>query len=70
MLLKIMDYTGHSTIEFNKADAKIAEEKFYEKLKEGHVAYTRPAPDAVSRRITDFNDVSEETLLRPQLKGG
>jgi hypothetical protein len=73
MKFQIMDHTGHSTIEFDKAntadlDAVVA--KFNELKASGHVAATRKAGETDYKVIKSPDDVQDETLFVPQLRGG
>jgi hypothetical protein len=71
--LFVMDHTGHSTIEFDKLNPKQlrdAQEVFEKMLNEGGLAATRKAGETDYTTTKNFNEVQDETLLRPQLMGG
>ena len=70
----VMDYTGHSTIEFDKADPKMLEEanaRFMELVEEKkHTAATRKAGDSDYEVIKSPDQQQDETLFVPRLRGG
>lgn len=69
--LSIMDHTGHSVQEFDRADsASVARamEKFRELTGAGHVA-ARMSP-AGNQVIRAFDPDAEEILFFPQRQGG
>lgn len=69
MKFHVMDYYGHSTIEFEKSQIKEAMEKFYELVSAGYTPAHRDEQGRdyhVSRRFAE----ADETLFVPQLKGG
>lgn len=76
MKLQIMDHTGHSTLEFDKASpVALAEaQAIFEKcLADGGAGFEKHEPDekgSTGTRLKAFNPEAEEILLRPQLVGG
>lgn len=67
-VLKIMDASGHSTLQFDdksKAEAKAA---FDRVMVAGGMAYRMEGTKGT--QIKSFEEVGEETVLRPQLIGG
>ena len=70
---KVMDRSGHSTIEFDKADTtqlSEAMERFKAMTGSGHTAATRKAGEADYTVVKDFKDTQDETLFVPHLVGG
>lgn len=70
---KIMDHTGHATIEFDKSntvDLDAAMQRFDELTGNGHVAATRKTGDTDYKRIKSFDQEQDETLFAPQMVGG
>ncbi len=69
----IMDYSGHSTIEFdpaNTADLDAAVARFNALRKEGHTAATRKAGESDYTVIRDFKDTQDETIVTMPKAGG
>lgn len=69
MRFNILDYSGHSTVEFDKSQINEAMEKFYDLLNQGHIAAHRDEGQrdySVSRRFVE----ADETLFVPHLRGG
>jgi hypothetical protein len=69
----VMDFTGHSTIEFDKektADLDALVVKFNELKSLGNTAATRKAGEKDYTLIRDPKDVQDETLFVPQMRGG
>ena len=69
----IMDATGHSTVEFDKAntvDLDAAMKRFAALTGAGHVAATRTAGDTDYTVIKNPADEQDETLFVPQMRGG
>lgn len=69
----VMDHTGHSTIEFDKAntadlDASIA--RFNELRASGHAAATRKTGERDYTLIKSPDQEQDETLFVPQMRGG
>lgn len=68
----VMDHTGHSTHEFNKANivsAQEAEKRFAELTGKGFTAGVRTGPGEF-KKVTAFDPDAEETVFIPQLIGG
>lgn len=70
MKFYIMDYTGHSTIEFSAEQKAEADAKFKALIEEGKTAATRKAGATDYAVIRDPGQVQDETLFLPHLKGG
>lgn len=69
----VMDYTGHSTVEFDKLDPvelTTANDRFEALIKQGHVAATRPAGGGDYSVIKDPSQQQDETLFVPHMRGG
>lgn len=69
----IMDHTGHSTIEFDKANTvenRDAMKRFAELTGSGHVAATRKTGAAEYTTIKNPDQDLDETLFVPQMHGG
>jgi hypothetical protein len=69
MKFNILDYTGHSTIEFDKSQTSEAMEKFYDLLNSGHTPAIRNEGQrdySVSRKFEE----ADEILFVPHLQGG
>jgi len=70
---KVMDSTGHSTIEFDSTNTVALGEamaRFEALTKSGHAAATRSAGDADYVVVKDFKDTKDETLFVPAMQGG
>lgn len=71
---EIMDHTGHSTIEFDKAktaDLDAAMKRFEELVGEKKMlAVTREPGDPHYTVAKTFRETKTETLFRPQMAGG
>lgn len=70
--LHIMDHSGHSTIDFDKANTisvAEAERRFKELTGAGFTAAVRAGPGE-SKVVKAFDPNAEETLLIPPLQGG
>lgn len=74
MKFEIMDHTGHSTVEFdkaNKAEVERAMKTFARLVGNGKMlAATREAGDKDYTVVRDFEDLKAETLFVPQMRGG
>lgn len=70
----IMDHTGHSTVEFdkaNKVDLDAAMAQFDDLVKnKKNIAATRTAGERDYIVTKSFDDLKDETLFRPQNVGG
>jgi hypothetical protein len=69
----IMNYFGHSTIDFDTADPamlKEANDRFEALIKEGHIAATRKTGESDYTLIKTPGQQQDETLFRPQMVGG
>lgn len=69
----IMDYTGHSTVEFDKLDPaqlKDSMDRFEALLKNGHTAATRKAGETEYTVIKRPDQEQDETLFVPHMRGG
>lgn len=72
MKFAIMDQTGHSTLEFDKADPAqlaAAQAKFDELMGQKYTAAERVAPGE-SKLVRAFNPDAGEMVFVPQLVGG
>lgn len=70
--LSIMDHTGHSTVEFDKANVvslQKAMRRFDELMAKGHTAAVRTGPGEL-KQVRAFDPNAEETVLTPPLVGG
>lgn len=67
MRLKIMDHTGHSTVDFE--DMTVAEERFKEITGLGFIP-AAPTGDGEHTLIRSFDPTLPEVLFFPHLKGG
>lgn len=70
----IMDHTGHTVIEFDKADdvaVQQAMDRFHQLVSEQkHTAATRKAGASDYTMIKSPEDQQDETLFIPQMRGG
>jgi hypothetical protein len=67
--LKILDRSGHSTVDFNDPKARAEAQATFDRLMaQGYMAFA-VSPDG-NKQIRKFSDVGEETILAPQLVGG
>lgn len=70
----VADHTGHTTIEFDKANAVDLEEAMrrFEELTEGRggAAATRKTGEEKYRLVRSFDETEDETLFLPHLIGG
>jgi hypothetical protein len=72
MRFQIMDYTGHSTLEFNLAEEgmlKAAADKFAELIGDGKVAATRQG-DGQLTHTRSFDPNADETVFHAPMQGG
>lgn len=72
MKFHVMDQTGHSTVEFDKAnpvDLASAENMFNEFVSKGYAPAVK-GEDGNHTLTRTFDPTAEETLFQPQLKGG
>jgi predicted RNA binding protein YcfA (HicA-like mRNA interferase family) len=70
--LEIMDHTGHTDKDWDKADqvsVKAAEARFNELTRKGYFA-ARQEPDGSHTQLQTFDPEAETIVLRPQLIGG
>jgi hypothetical protein len=73
MRFNIMDHTGHSTLDFDKLDPaalKSAQDKFDELISSGHRAATRDSGGTDYQVVKNFDELKDESLFVPQMKGG
>lgn len=73
MRFNIMDHTGHSTLDFDNLDPaalKSAQDKFDELIASGHRAATRQPGDTDYQVVKSFDNLQDESLFVPQMKGG
>lgn len=68
-VLKIMDQTGHTTIEITPETAADAKATFERLLGQGHRAF-RMREGGKDTPINKFSQIGEETLIIPRLVGG
>ena len=69
----ITDHTGHTTLEFDRADATqvdAAMAKFKALLGEGHTAATRKAGATDYSVVKDPEKIGDETVFLRPLQGG
>lgn len=69
----VMDASGHSTIEFDKADPialDAAMERFKALTDGGHAAATRKTGESDYTVVKNFKDTQDETLFVPAMQGG
>ena len=69
----VMDSTGHSTIDFDKADPgalKEAMDRFKALTGSGHAAATRKTGETDYTVVRNFKDTQDETLFVPAMQGG
>lgn len=69
----VMDQTGHSTVEFDKADPAAVSEamgRFTALVRAGHTAAVRNAGESDYKVAKTFDPAADETLFVPHLKGG
>ena len=69
----IMDYSGHSTVEFDKMDPvelKAAQDRFVALVGDGHTAATRKKGETEYTKINKPNQEQDETLFVPHMQGG
>lgn len=72
-ILSIMDQTGHSTLEFDKADPaqlEAAQAKFMELVGERKFTAAERTASGTIQKVKGFNPDAAETVLIPQLVGG
>lgn len=70
MRFQIMDFTGHSTIEFTAEQKAEAEAMFAKLLADGSTAATRKAGATDYTVIRDPAKLQDETLFVPRMQGG
>jgi hypothetical protein len=70
MKFNIMDYTGHSTLEFSPEQRAEAQSKFDELLAGGAIAGTRSEGASDYSKISSFDQASDEVLFTPHRVGG
>ena len=70
MKFYVMDYSGHSTVEFSKDETTEAMEKFNEIVATGSTAATRKAGDKDYTVTKSFDPTADETLFVPRMQGG
>lgn len=74
MKFEVMDQSGHSTLEFDKSNdtqVKEAMEKFEQLVgKDKMLAATRKTGERDYTVAKTFDQVQDETMFRPQMKGG
>jgi quinol monooxygenase YgiN len=70
MKFAIMDYTGHTTMEFKAEQKAEAEELFAKLLADGRTAATRETGKTDYTVIRDPAQISDETLFVQRLVGG
>ena len=71
--LYIMDHTGHSTFEFdraNKVSLDEAMQRFDELVKERGFTAAVKTGDGRHEVVRNFDPGAEETIMFPRLKGG
>ena len=69
----IMDHTGHTTVEFDKADPaalKEAQERFDKLVAEHHTAATRKAGEKDYTVVKAFDPTADETIFTLPRRGG
>ena len=69
----VMDFTGHSTIEFDKAntvDLEAAMARFAELTGSGHTAAVRKDGATDYTVVKTFDPTADETLFVPAMQGG
>ena len=70
MKFYVMDYSGHSTVEFSKDETTEAMAKFNEIVATGSTAATRKAGDKDYTVTKSFDPTADETLFVPRMQGG
>ena len=70
MKFNVMDYTGHTTIDFDKSETSKAMEKFKELTSSGATAATRKTGDKDYQVTKSFDPTADETLFIPRMQGG
>ena len=70
MKFYVMDYSGHSTVEFSKDETTEAMAKFNEIVATGSTAATRKAGDKYYTVTKSFDPTADETLFVPRMQGG
>jgi len=70
MKFYVMDYSGHSTVEFSKDETTEAMAKFNEIVATGSTAATRKAGDQDYTVTRQFDPTADETLFVPRMQGG
>ncbi len=69
----VPDHSGHSTIEFDRANTvELGEamERFEALTKSGHAAATRKAGETDFTVVKKFEDTQDETLFARHMQGG
>ena len=70
MKFYVMDYSGHSTVEFKPSETTEAMAKFNEIVATGSTAATRKAGDKDYTVTKSFDPTADETLFVPRMQGG
>jgi hypothetical protein len=68
-MLQIMDHTGHTTIDFSKADNSEAMQKFNELIGKGFTAAEKIG-DGKFNVVRKFSPDADEIIMIPRLQGG
>lgn len=71
--LRVMDRTGDSRLQWDKANAdevRVAEERFNELVKAGYAAFSVTAKGDKGVQIDEFDPHAERLILVPQMVGG
>ena len=68
----VMDHTGHTTIDFDAANAEMladAQKRFEELIGNGYTAAKRTGPGELEQ-VRTFDPSIDETVFTPRLVGG
>ncbi len=68
---KVMDYSGHTTLEFKESEVAEAMEKFRALVEdEKKTAGTRKAGETDYTVVRDYKATQDETIFAPAMAGG
>ena len=73
-LLRILDHTGDTRISYdleNPESLADARRAFDEAVKKGHSVFNvTPGSNDATKRVSDFSELSEESIAVPRITGG
>ena len=70
MKFRVMNHSGDTETNYSEFETAEAMARFQALLKDGNIAATRKDGETDYRVTRDFKDLQDETVFKPQLKGG